>query len=83
MQMYPVTGDVDDHGHLEAEGPLRVEGAESGEEGHGGASIGQHVEHRAKLGRLVQHAGRVAVERVQQAREDVASGMRKGLGIKL
>ena len=66
--MDPVTGDVDDHGHLEEERPRRVEGAERGQEGHRGAAVGQHVEHRAELGALVQHAGRVAVERVEEAR---------------
>ena len=71
--MDPVTGDVDDHGHLEEERPRWVEGAERGQERHRGAAVGQHVEHRAELGALVQHAGRVAVERVEEAGEDVAS----------
>ena len=72
MQVYPVAADVDDHAELEAEGPARVERAQRGQQGHGAAPVRQHVQHGAELGALVQGPGRVAVESVQQAGEDVA-----------
>lgn len=70
--MDPVAADVNDHGHLKEKEPLRVEGAEGGQQGHGGAAIGQHVQHGAELGALVHHASGVPVKGVQETTQDVA-----------
>ncbi len=37
VQVDPVAADVDDHAQLEEERPRRVERAQRGQEGHGGA----------------------------------------------
>ena len=66
VDVKPVAGDVDDHGELEEEDSRGIEGGEGGEETHGGASVSQHVQHRAELAALPQQPRRVAVHRVQQ-----------------
>ena len=69
MQVNPVGADVDGHGDLEEDGSRRVEAAEGGEEAHGGATVRQHVQHRAELRRLVEKSGRVAVHCIKKSAE--------------
>ena len=44
-----MAGDVDGHAQLEEEHPPRVEVAEDHQQTHGGAPVGQLVQHRAEL----------------------------------
>ena len=74
VQVDPVAGDVDGHAQLEPEHVLRVEGAQAGQQAHGGAAVRQLVQHGAEPAALAQQARRVAVERVQQAADDIAGG---------
>ena len=66
-----MTTDVNGHRQLEEEHPLGIEGAEGGQEAHGSAPIRQHVQHGAKLGRLVEHPRGVAIKGVQEPTDDV------------
>lgn len=62
-----MAADVNDHGQLEEEHPSGIKGAQRGQEGHGGAPVGQHIKHGTKLGTLVQDPGGVAIKCVQKS----------------
>lgn len=50
MQVQPVAGDVQTHAELEQEGVGGVEQGQVDEQTHGGAAVGQHVQHGSELG---------------------------------
>ena len=67
MDVEPVTGDVDGHGHLEQEHEAGVECGQGGQETHGGAPVSQHVQHGPKLAALPQQSGGVAVQGIKES----------------
>lgn len=78
--MYPVTGDVDGHTHLEEEHVLGVEVTERDQQTHCAATVSQLVQDGTELGALVEVASGVSVDGVQETGNAVADNRHKPAG---
>jgi hypothetical protein len=71
LHVHVVTGQIQADEALKQDGPSRVCGGQEAEQTASCASVGDHVKHGAKFCGLVELAGGIAVQGIQQAREGV------------
>lgn len=71
VHVHVVAGHIQTDESLEHDGPAGPGGAQEDQETGGGASVGDHVQHSAKGGRLVEVASGITVQPVQQTRHGI------------
>jgi hypothetical protein len=69
--MHIVAGEVQRNQSLEDDSPAGERGREENEEAGSGASIRDHVKDSAESSRLLEDAGKVAIEGIEQAGDAV------------